>query len=265
MAGPTQDQLFLLAIVGTTGVLFLAIFIIFIFFIYQKRMFAAQQQKQQMELEFQQRMAQLHFESQEQERTRIASDLHDSLGSLLWGAKVNASFVERSLPMNPQIKEAFTEITKSLDTAAHTIRRIAWELTPEAFHHSGLSASLMGLCQGIDGKGITVTLNETGHSRIWNTDRALQIFRIAQELISNCVKHAKATTIQINLHWTEKSMTLEVTDNGIGFNLHENRRGVGWWNIQHRVNHIHAQINIGHPPIGTGTQITILVPFDHEK
>lgn len=264
MAEPAQDELIILLTTGTIGILLLAVFIVLFFFIYQRRMLIAQREKQKLEIDLQYKMAYAQLESQERERVRIASDLHDSLGSLLWSAKVNATFIDRSVSLKGETRESYQELLMSLDQSIEIVRRIAWELTPEAFQHTGLSASLSGLCNRINGKSMKVTYQQEG-DHFHADDKALQVFRIAQELVSNCVKHAKATEMLVHFVSKPDIMILKVEDNGIGFTLEENRRGVGWWNIEQRVRRLKAKITIGKNPYGSGTSVTLTVPLNHDE
>ena len=212
------------------------------------------------ELRYQSQMIKLQLESQEQERKRIGADLHDSLGSLLWGAKVNVSFIQRAAQLDDNSKASYQELNQILDESIETVRRIAWELTPQAFHYAGLSASVSKLCERLDGKGIEIKFNEQ-NSRLWNDDRALQVFRIIQELISNAVKHSGASSLGVSMKWIEQELNINVADNGRGFKNEGEKKGVGLWNINQRVNQLNGKINIGNPPTGTGTEISLEIPL----
>src|SRR5260221_7740586 len=188
----------------------------------------------------------LQLESQEQERKRIGADLHDSLGSLLWGAKVNASFIQRSVELNEQALASYKELNQILDESIDVVRRVAWELTPEAFHYSGLSESIKKICARLDGKGQKIAFAEEG-DRLWNDDRALQAFRVTQELISNAMEHSGASSIAISLTWKPENLKVVVADNGSGFNLSQDKKGVGLWNIDQRIKQLNGKIVIGNP------------------
>jgi signal transduction histidine kinase len=263
MAEPAQDQLIFLLSIGTIGVLLLSMFIIIFFFIYQRKMLITQQQKQKREVEFQQQMLYSQLKSQESERVRIASDIHDSLGSFLWCAKVNATYIERSVLLEGKARESYQELMATLDESISVVRRIAWELTPEAFQHTGLSKSILTLCNRVNGKGIEVVFQQNGN-KLWQDDRAMHVFRIVQELVSNCIKHAHATKLIIDLTWTEHNLLVNVEDNGIGFNLDEKQTGVGWYNIQQRVRQLKAEITIGKTPFHQGSSIALTIPLAHD-
>ena len=264
MAEPAQDQLVFLLTLGTIGVLTLTLFIVVFFFIYQKRILILQQQNQKMEIDFQEQMSQSQLEAQEKDRVRIAADLHDSVGSLLWGAKLNASFIDRTMDLTGESRASYVELMKVLDQTIETVRRIAWQLTPEAFHHAGLSKSLEKLCESIDGKGILVVYSGSD-GVVWNNPNALQTFRIVQELVSNSVKHSNAKQILVNLTWGEKDVSVSVEDDGIGFELETVDPGVGWWSIRRRAKQISAEISIGKPPINSGSLVSLKIPLANEK
>lgn len=258
MAESAQDDLLFLLTLGTVGVLALALFIILFFFTYQKRILLLQQQKQKLEIGFQEQMSKAQLEAQEQDRTRIAADLHDSVGSLLWGAKLNASFIERSVPLNPQARESYDELINIIDQTIETVRRIAWQLTPEAFHHAGLAESLERMCNTIDGKGVEVTF-EAHQSYMWNDGQALQVFRIVQELLSNSIKHSHATKITVSLFCPGNTLFVVVADNGVGYLPQPATDGVGWWSIRQRARQIGAELSIGLPPSGKGLSVTVAI------
>jgi signal transduction histidine kinase len=241
----------MLLLVGCMGVFIL---------VYQKRILKEKQMQAKRELEYQNQMIQQQLESQESERKRISADLHDSLGSLLWGAKVNASYIQRSTKLSGEALNSHTELLRILDDSINTMRRISWELSPEAFQYSGLSESVKKLCQQLDGKGIDIQFSEN-ESQAWNTLDALQVFRIIQELLSNAVKHSHATLVQVSLTWVPTLLEITVSDNGIGFTIEKNKRGVGLWNIEQRVKQLQAKLFIGVTPTGSGTTINIKIPL----
>jgi two-component system, NarL family, sensor kinase len=264
MAELPQSEFIYIILGGSVSILlFTGGFAIFIS-IYQKRMIREQQRRRQTEIRHHQKMVQAQLESQEVERKRIAADLHDSLGSLLWGAKLNAAFIERSIPLKDESKIAYDELVITLDQSIDAVKRIAWELTPEAFHHAGLSKSVSTLCNRLNGRGVMVEYLESGEGLLWNDDRALLVYRIIQELISNSLKHAQAQTLHIHLQWSGKILSVIVRDDGIGFELDEQRSGVGWWNITQRANQLKAEIQIGESPIKKGVSIELKVPLLYE-
>jgi two-component system, NarL family, sensor kinase len=245
MAELPQGEIIYIIILGSLAMLSLtAGFAVFIA-IYQKRMIQEQEKRRILDVEYQQKMIQSQIDSQEIERKRIAADLHDSIGSLLWAAKLNIAFLGRSIPLEGELKNSYNETLKILDQSIDSVKRISWELTPEAFQHIGLSASIKEMCARLDGKGLSLIVAEEGNTIFWKDDRALMVFRIVQELINNAVKHARASLIKVALIWEQEDLVIEVSDNGIGFKPSETaRNGVGWWNITHRSRKIGAVVTV---------------------
>ena len=259
MAELQTSEVVNIIIIGSMGMLILCVgFAVFIA-LYQRRMFQEQEKRRIMDLEFQNKMIQLQIDSTETERKRIAADLHDSIGSLLWAAKLNIAFLGRSVDFSGELKDSYSETMRMLDQSVDSVRRISWELTPEAFNHTGLASSIKEFCTRLDGKGQKVIYEESGRSVFWKDDRALMVYRIVQELVNNAVKHAKATMIRVRLKWSAQALDVEVSDDGIGFVLNDKvRSGVGWWNITNRSNKIGAKLLVKEDtPKGAAIELTV--------
>lgn len=260
MAQLSQQEIIYILIVGSGGMLML-VGGIFVFIVtYQKRMLAEHKKQRRMDEQYSKKMTESQLESQERERKRIAADLHDSMGSVLWGAKLNASFLERSVTYGPDQRQSHKELMEALDQSLDIIKRVSWELTPQAFHQTGLSASVDKLCTRLNSEAMAITFTGTGVVT-WNDDRALSAFRICQELVSNCMKHSRARHVDVSIRYGEATADVVVSDDGIGLTLDKERTGVGWWNIRQRVDQLGATINIGHPPMGRGTEVRIHIPL----
>jgi two-component system, NarL family, sensor kinase len=258
MAELSQSEVTYIIVIGTLGMLCLTGGIAVFIALYQKRMLHEQEKQRLMEIKYQQQMIQSAIESQEAERKRIAADLHDSIGSQLWATKLNIAFLGRSFPLAGEMKESYEETMKLLDQSIDSVKRISWELTPEAFQHSGLSSSIKEMCLRLNGKVKTVVWEEEGEIIFWRDDRALMVFRIIQELINNAVKHSKGDSVKVIAHWKSSHLLIGVLDNGTGFELNGvERKGVGWWNIMHRADRINAQVTMNNTSAGSHVQIKI--------
>jgi two-component system NarL family sensor kinase len=262
MADLPQGEIIYIIVLGSLAMLSLTVgFAVFIT-IYQKKMIQEQEKRRILDIEYQQKMIQSQIDSQEVERKRIAADLHDSIGSLLWAAKLNMAFLGRSIDFEGELKNSYNETLKILDQSIDSVKRISWELTPEAFQHIGLSASIKEMCFRLDGKGLSLVVDEQGKTIFWKDDRALMVFRIVQELINNAVKHARANLIKVTLRWQLEDLMLEVSDDGIGFTPNETiRNGVGWWNITHRSRKIGAVVLVKEN-LEKGSAIELKVPLE---
>jgi len=179
----------------------------------------------------------------------------------LWATKLNVAFLGRSVVLAGELKDSYEETMKMLDQSIDSVRRISWELTPEAFQHSGLSSSIKELCFRLNGKSQKFILEEEGDPIFWRDDRALMTFRIVQELVNNAVKHSKADTISVQTKWAPEELNIVVKDNGTGFTIgDEVRKGVGWWNITHRASRINATVEILNG-VEHGASVKLIVPL----
>lgn len=259
MAELQNSQVVNIVIIGTLGMLALIGGFAAFIALYQKRMLEEQEKRRLMDLEFQNQMIQMQIDSTEIERKRIAADLHDSIGSALWAVKLNIAFLGRSVDFSGELKDSYSETMRMLDQSVDSVRRISWELTPEAFNHTGLASSIKEFCTRLDGKGQKVIYEEQGRSVFWKNDRALMVYRIVQELVNNAVKHAQSTVIKVKLRWNPQSLEIEVSDDGIGFVLNEKvRSGVGWWNITNRSNKIGSKVIVKENiPKGSAIELTV--------
>lgn len=259
MAELQNDEVISIIALGSMGMLILCVgFAVFIA-LYQRKMFQEQEKRRLMDIEFQNQMIQLQIDSTETERKRIAADLHDSIGSALWAVKLNIAYLGRSVNFSGELKDSYSETMRMLDQSVDSVRRISWELTPEAFNHTGLASSIKEFCARLDGKGQKVIYEESGRSVFWKNDRALMVYRIVQELVNNAVRHARSTTIKVKLRWNPQSLELEVSDDGIGFVLNEKvRSGIGWWNITNRSTKIGAKLLVKkNTPKGSAIELTV--------
>ncbi|PZR33705.1 MAG: hypothetical protein DI538_17675 [Azospira oryzae] len=255
-----QQEIIYVIVAGTMGMLLLVGSIAVFVAVYQKRILREQHKQKRLDEMYQLKMAELQLESQEEERKRLAADMHDSIGSLLWGVKLNASFLERSFDYDTEQRQSYVELMSALDTAISTVKRIAWELTPQAFLQEGFSESVARLCERMNGKKMHATFTQNpGPS--WNDERALSAYRIVQELVSNCSRHAQCEHMSITLLWMDNAVAIAVEDDGVGFALTKERTGVGWWNINQRAKQLNATISIGDTPTPKGFRVVITVPL----
>jgi two-component system NarL family sensor kinase len=193
------------------------------------------------------------MEGQEEERKRIAVDLHDRLGSMLSTVKLLFSAldskIDRALDEN---KQQYTKANQLLDEACAEVRRISHNLSTGMVSNFGLRAALEELSDSIDNSGlITCKLNVYGLEERLNTKLEIAIYRMTQEIINNILKHAKATKISIQLNKTDESISISIEDNGIGFNVEEKKKsgGLGLASIEARAikegGTYHIDSNIG--------------------
>jgi two-component system NarL family sensor kinase len=210
----------------------------------QKRVIKEQLIRQAMEFDFQQKMLKAELESQETERRRLAADLHDSIGGMLSTIRVGITTLARSLPDASHANET----KHMLDDTITSVRRISRDLMPSTLEKFGLIHALKELCERFQlTSGVSVVFHETEQDLNLEKNHELMIFRIAQELLNNAIKHAQANLIQVNM-WKDEQIFLSVEDDGIGFDAgaHKNDKqggkGLGLFNMENRARLMSGEI-----------------------
>ena len=205
--------------------------------------------------------------AQDEERKRIAQDIHDGLGSILSAAKLNLSSLKESRPLlsNEQITNAETTM-QLLDEASVELRSISHNIMPATLSKLGLIAALKNLTYTISSNS-DLQIDFSAHYftvRI-NEQIEMSIYRITLELINNIVKHAQANKVTVQLIKYPHYINLLVEDNGQGFDYKNallEKNGMGLVNILSRVDYLKAKMNVDASP-GRGTIVIIDVPLEN--
>ncbi|RPH33039.1 MAG: tetratricopeptide repeat protein [Bacteroidales bacterium] len=206
------------------------------------------------------------LEGQEGERKRIAQDLHDRLGSMLSMVKLHFKSVEENIQaLRENNMVMYSKANNLLDEACEEVRKIANDLISGVLNKFGLIPALNNLKESIEATGqLKIEVFNFGfdENRLeYNIE--INLYRIIQELISNILKHSKASEVSIQLLKKEKRLNIVVEDNGIGFDVNQikNKKGIGLRNIESRVDTLNGELNIDTGK-GAGTTITIEIPIN---
>lgn len=188
------------------------------------------------------------LKGQEEERTRLARDLHDSLGGMLSGIKLSFDNLKEILAKSPEDQQMFDRSLDMLDGSIVELRTIAHDLMPESLLKFGLDTSLRDYCDKINGSGtLKVTYQSIGLDN-YKGDQSVMItvYRIVQELISNTIKHATAMNVYVQLVDHNGHLEISVEDDGKGFdvNVLSSSSGIGWKNIRNRVEYLSGKIDV---------------------
>lgn len=181
------------------------------------------------------------MEAQENERNRIAQDLHDGIGTFLSAIKINLQNFEDSIPKEKT--EHYKKTSLLVDKTSVELRNIMKNLSSETLQENGLEGALYELIENVNRLGIT-KINFLSHGLTTRLDAIIEInlYRVAQELINNTIKHAKATQATLQLIDHESTVLLMIEDNGSGFDANAPKQnklgGMGLKNIRNRVNFI---------------------------
>ncbi len=220
------------------------------------------QQQRISELETQQQLTATEavLKGEAQERTRLARDLHDGLGGMLSGIKFAMNTMKTNLLMTPDNQQAFERSVDMLDSSIQEMRRVAHNMMPEALVKFGLDTALKDFCNDITQSGaLKVNYQSIGMTGISiDQTAAITIYRIVQELVSNSIRHAAASTAIVQLTRTDGQLAVTVEDDGKGFDtgLLQHAKGIGWSNIQNRVDFLKAKLDVKAAE-GHGTSVLI--------
>ena len=199
---------------------------------------------------------------EENERKRIASELHDGIGALLSTVKMQFNSLGNLLPSLKQ-QERFQKAETLLDDACDEVRRISHNMMPGVLEHYGLAFALQQLCQNINqSSNIDIEFIHFDLEKVTDSTLSLSIYRIIQELLKNVVQHAQAKEVIVQLTVEENQLCAIVEDDGHGFELEDvhTKNGIGLKNIQSRVTFIGGSMEI-ESSASTGSTFTIFVPI----
>lgn len=200
------------------------------------------------------------LKGEEQERARMAKDLHDGLGGMLSGVKYSLNAVRGNMMMTADNAVAFERSLDMLDSSIGEMRRIAHNMLPEALITFGLENALEGFCQDINGSGVLqVRYQALGLEGLeLEQSKAIIIYRIVQELLTNTLKHAGAKRAIVQLTRNGDELNITVEDDGKGFDYKEQLEGMGWKNIRNRVSFLNGTLDVD---AGKGTSVFIVIPL----
>lgn len=200
------------------------------------------------------------LKGEEQERTRLAKDLHDGLGGMLSGIKFSMNTMKDHLILTPDNARAFERSIDMLNSSIKEMRRVAHNLMPQALVKFGLDTALKDFCNDINLSGaLKVSYQSIGlANEAINQTMAITIYRIIQELINNSIKHAAATQAIVQVSKNKGILQITVEDDGKGFDaaILQSSKGIGWSNIQSRVDFMKGKIDVQAAP-GKGTSVLI--------
>ena len=223
-------------------------------FQYRKRIIMHENEKQMLALNS-------ILKGQEDERSRMAKDLHDGVGGMLSGIKLNLSSMKGNIIIHEKDAQLFNKSITQLDSAIAEMRRVAHNMMPEALIKFGLSEAIQDYCDGINESNmVKLKFTPLGVDKTIEKSTEVILYRIIQELSSNAIKHAAAKNIFIQLNQHAKGLSLVVEDDGNGFDTTQITKGAGLQNIQSRVDYLRGHLSI-ESGANKGTSVNIEIPL----
>ena len=199
------------------------------------------------------------LQGQEDERSRLAKDLHDGLGGLLSGVKFSLSNMKDNLIITPDNMALFERSLDMIDTSISELRRVAHNMMPEMLGKFGLDEALKEYFKTINSTGLlAIKYQSLGMEQRITGSAEIVIYRILQELLNNTMKHAVATEVFVQLIKEESRLNILYEDNGKGFDQQAAsvNKGAGLMNVKSRVDYLNGQLDIHSEP-GKGVLINI--------
>jgi PAS domain S-box-containing protein len=206
--------------------------------------------------------------TREEEKTRIARDLHDETSQILASLQAYLQVVNETLPEGPIKARQYLRKAQELTTTIQDeIHKLIHELRPPILEELGLLAGINSLVENyLKLKGLKVRFKISGQSKRLPPDMEIHLFRIIQEAFSNIVRHAQAKLVTIFIKFKKNSITISIKDDGLGFDVKKamssdyNSWGIGLLNMKERVELFNGSLLIDSSP-GVGTQVSIEVPL----
>lgn len=199
------------------------------------------------------------LKGQEEERSRLARDLHDGVGGLLSGIKLSLASMQGNVYLSDQSALSIGKVIIQLDQSISELRRVSHNMMPEALLRYGLREALENYCANLNvSGGIKVQLHTYGLEDRLEQSTEIVLYRIVQELLNNVIRHARAQNVLLQLIRKEDRFSLTVEDDGVGFDTGEpdNRSGAGMANVRARAEYLGGTVDIHSAP-GQGTSINV--------
>ncbi|MGH2523400.1 MAG: ATP-binding protein, partial [Anaerolineales bacterium] len=221
---------------------------------------------EQLELSREQlRRLALHLQAvREEERTHLAREVHDAVGQLLTGLKMDVAWLGHRLAEDgsPRVDKV-REMTELLDSAIKSVRQIATELRPAILDDIGLAAAIEWQVREFESRsGIACRYTSTLEEIPLEAEHSTAVFRLVQETLTNVARHAQASQVEISLGEVDGFLSLQVRDNGRGITEEELRgsKSLGLLGMRERAQRLAGQLDIQGAP-GQGTTVTMRVPL----
>ncbi len=249
----------LLNIIFIIAILALLFISVMIYINFKSKQKIERQKIAELEKEKQLMSIEAMLKGQEDERSRLAKDLHDGLGGMLSGVKISFSNMKENLVMDDSNARVFEKSLLQLDETIAELRKVAHNLMPEALVKFGLTSAVKDFCESMQvSSGSNIICEQFGPERDLGNIADVNVYRIIQELVTNAVKHGNAKQVLVQLTKAAGKVLITVEDNGKGFDINppQKKQGIGLSNVQSRVNYFNGKFDIESKP-GEGTTVNI--------
>ncbi len=253
---------------GTFGMLLLAVSLIVFIVFHQRKVIYFQLRMKKMQDDQQQMMLQASIQSQEEERQRIAADLHDDAGPLLATVRLylNEGLIHQD--QGTQLQSIYNA-KQIIDDTIQLIRNMSHNLIPPTLKNFGLESAVNDMFQKINGSGsISASARFHDYKRRLKLEYELSIFRVLQELVNNTLKHSHSSFIHLTQNKTDQYIYIRMHHDGEGLTqteyekLRDTPKGMGLKNIFSRVKILNSKILFEKDSSNTYYKVTIEIPVE---
>ncbi len=233
----------------------------------REELLAATQEKYAREIEDQRIRISYMIQGQEEERKRLARDLHDDLGQMLTALKLGIENLTDSAEWSPKGKKKLAEIKHLVGQTIQEVRNVSFNLMPSVLNDFGVTSALRLLTGQVSSSTDAKVLFQTNLSEErFAKEIEVSLYRMGQESLNNAIKYADADTIKVELTFRRKHLHLKVVDDGVGFNYADSKKKQqqdhvyhGLMHIQERARLINGEVAV-QSDIGKGTTVHITIP-----
>jgi len=194
--------------------------------------------------------------AQEEERARVARDLHDEVNQSLTGLLLRLEAVREAAP--PELEPQIAETRAVANKAMEELLSLARQLRPTALDDLGLAAAIAGQVEGLRRPGLDAELHAEGDFSDLDDDAQLVLYRVAQESLSNAARHSAASRVDVSLRRNAGAVELTVADDGRGFAFEQSERGLGIGGMRERALLVGGELTIESRP-GQGTTVRLRI------
>ncbi len=200
------------------------------------------------------------IQTEEKERTRIAQDLHDSLGPLLSAVKLYSNSIIEADDIRKR-KDIYNKINNLMSEATDTVKKLSNNLSSHLLKNFGLKEAIKSFSETIEATFPIKIITEISPDFRAKGEIQMTLYRVLVELINNTLKYAEAKKIRIRIKIIDNRLELTYSDDGIGFEeekVLKEKKGMGLYNIHSRIKSLGGSINIQSKP-GHGTNVKIII------
>ena len=204
------------------------------------------------------RSGRLVVRAQEEERRRLARDLHDEVNQSLTGILLRLEALSQSAP--PALKAEIGDVKKLVNQAMGELVTLARQLRPSALDDHGLVSAIVSHTRRFEAQtGIPAAVHVEGKPGSLESDEEIAIYRFVQEALSNVAQHASATRLDVELSANGHGLEVTVRDDGRGFDADHDGDGLGLGGMAERARLVGGRLEVSSEP-GSGTALTLQVP-----